>query len=239
MKIIFFLALFSVMGIFVTSDNAFALSCERPDPSKYYQESDTVFAGTVIEKEYLQPSNEHSLVAHSTFNVTEFFKGHFHDQIVVSSDERFWGINFTIGSEYLVFGDLSDDILEYDLCGPTSIVEFSNIDEIRSLSNQEVISPLKQFSNGTPYNEIKCQQGLQLTQRYDGTPACVRPDTYFELIKRDWVSNLIKAIQSRELSDSTSSYMDKIIPTIEDFRMITSETLDMKTILEKFWGASQ
>ena len=66
---------------------------------------------------------------------------------------------------------------------------------------KHIDSPLKQFKNGVPFSEIKCRDSLQLTQRYDGTPACVKPDTYDELIKRDWVSEIIKAVQSRDLSD--------------------------------------
>jgi len=65
----------------------------------------------------------------------------------------------------------------------------------------QIDSPLKQFKSGVPFSEIKCRDNLQLTQRYDGSPACVKPDTYDELIKRDWVSDIIKAIQSRDLSD--------------------------------------
>lgn len=66
---------------------------------------------------------------------------------------------------------------------------------------KHIDSPLKQFKNGVPFSEIKCKDSLQLTQRYDGSPACVKPDTYDELIKRDWVSDIIKAVQSRDLSD--------------------------------------
>ena len=233
MRLIFLLAIFAIIGIFVTND-AYALSCEQPDPAKYYEESDTVFAGKVISKEYQQPSSEHSLVAHSVFEVIEPFKGILQDPVIVSSDERFWGINFTVGSEYLVFGDYFDDAVELDLCGPTSIIEFSHIDQIRQMKNEIILSPLKQFKNGTPYHEIKCNTGLQLTQRYDGAPACVRPDTYFELIKRDWVSDIIKAVQSRDLSDPTSSFMEEIIPTLADFRETLSDSYTMETIFEKF-----
>ena len=101
---------------------------------------------------------------------------------------------------------------------------------------EQKLSPLKQFKSGVAYHEITCNSGLQLTQRYDGRPACVRPDTYFELIKRDWVSNIIKAVQSRDLSDRDpdSSHMEKIIPTLEDFKEIISESNDIETIFSKF-----
>ena len=65
----------------------------------------------------------------------------------------------------------------------------------------EVKAPLKQFRDGVSFKDIKCRENLQLTQRYDGKPACVKSMTYYELIKRDWVSEIIKAIQSQNLSD--------------------------------------
>ena len=57
---------------------------------------------------------------------------------------------------------------------------------------------------------------MQLTQKYDGSPACVSSETYYELIKRGWISNIIIAIQSRDASldpeDALSSYIGKITP---------------------------
>ena len=70
-----------------------------------------------------------------------------------------------------------------------------------SMAEEHIDSPLKQFKDGVSFSEIKCKEDLQLTQRYDGSPACVRSETYDELIKRDWVSDIIKAVQSRDLSD--------------------------------------
>lgn len=97
-------------------------------------------------------------------------------------------------------------------------------------------SPLKQFQSGIPFYNIKCSIGFQLTQRYDGYPACVRPYTFDELIKRNWVSNIIKAVQSRDFSDinSTSSYMEKIIPTPDDFKETLSKSHNIETIFSKF-----
>ncbi|MCV0373415.1 MAG: hypothetical protein K5793_07680 [Nitrosarchaeum sp.] len=77
-------------------------------------------------------------------------------------------------------------------------------------------SPLNQYNNGIPFNEIKCNSGLQITQRYDGRPACVKPDTYFELIKRDWVSNAIKAIQSKDTDTEQTHTIKPVIRTGTD-----------------------
>ncbi|MGY5147925.1 MAG: hypothetical protein ACW9W4_08000 [Candidatus Nitrosopumilus sp. bin_7KS] len=101
-----------------------------------------------------------------------------------------------------------------------------------------VKSPLKQFKSGFSFSEIKCNGNLQLTQRYDDSPACVKSETVFELIKRGWVSNMIIAVQSRDVfldpQDATSSYMEKVIPTLDDFKNTLSEPYSIDTIFSKF-----
>ncbi len=117
------------------------------------------------------------------------------------------------------------------------VVNFSHIGKIESESKENP-PPLKQFENNTPFSEIKCNTGLQLTQRHDGTPACVKSDTYFELIKRGWVSDIIILVQSRDVfldpKGATSSYMDRITPTLDDFKDTLSESQDIDTIFSKF-----
>ncbi|MGB9002377.1 MAG: hypothetical protein WCC52_01035 [Nitrosotalea sp.] len=49
------------------------------------------------------------------------------------------------------------------------------------------ILPLKQFKSGTPVNNVKCNDGLQLVIKdEDGSPACVKSDTVNILITRGW-----------------------------------------------------
>ena len=99
-------------------------------------------------------------------------------------------------------------------------------------------TPLKQFKSGVSYNEIKCKGNLHLTQRYDGTPACVKDGTVFELIKRGWTSDIIRLVQSRDVfldpKDAASSYMEKIIPTLDDFKNTLSKSQDIDVIFSKF-----
>ena len=99
-------------------------------------------------------------------------------------------------------------------------------------------SPLKQFKSGIPFSEIKCNANLQLTQRHDGTPACVKDGTVFELIKRGWTSDMIRLVQSRDVfldpKDAASSYMDRITPTVEDFKNTLSKPYDIDDIFLKF-----
>lgn len=47
-------------------------------------------------------------------------------------------------------------------------------------------SPLKQFKSGIVFHEIKCDDDLQLIQKYDGSPACVTESTKENLIERGW-----------------------------------------------------
>ena len=49
-------------------------------------------------------------------------------------------------------------------------------------------SPLKQFKDNISFHEIKCNVDLQLTQKYDGTPACVKEKTAEIFEERGWGS---------------------------------------------------
>ena len=74
--------------------------------------------------------------------------------------------------------------------------------------------PLKQFKDGIPFEDIKCRDSLRLTQKYDGSPACVKSLTYDELIKRNWVSDIIRLIQSQDHSGNNKD-QSKIQPIIK------------------------
>ena len=127
---------------------------------------------------------------------------------------------------------------KFELLDHSENVTYGSFLERTSQPDAEYLSPLKQFKSGISYHETVCRHDLQLTQRHDGSPACVKPETLYELIKKDWTSNVIKAIQSRDISsdleDVTSSYMNKIIPTIDDFKNMLSEPYDIDTIFSKF-----
>lgn len=117
------------------------------------------------------------------------------------------------------------------------IMNFNYVEKMES-KNSKSSSPLKQFKLGIPFSEIKCNGTLQLTQRYDHSPACVKSETVFKLIKRVWVSDIIVAVQSRDVfldpQDATSPYMEKAIPTLDDFKHTLSEPYNIDTIFSKF-----
>ena len=50
----------------------------------------------------------------------------------------------------------------------------------------KILAPLKQFNTGIPIEEIKCRDNLVLIQKYDGSSACVKPETKQKLIERGW-----------------------------------------------------
>lgn len=153
--------------------------------------------------------------------------------------------NFHIGSTFSIYShDVTlIDVIPHPITTQTpnyaailDIVNFAYVEKIGD--NPDILSPLKQFKNKIPFSEIQCTGTLQLTQRYDGSPACVEPETVFELIKRGWVSNMIIAVQSRDVfldpKEASSSYMEKIIPTLDDFKNTLSEHYTIDAVFSKF-----
>ena len=187
-KIIF---IWLVAGIFLipSSTNVFGLSCIPPDVAKSFEESDLVFVGEVVAKEYQEPSDEHTLIAETLFSVKEPFKGVFLDNVTVSSNEKFWGINYTKGLEYLVFADYVGSEIQSPLCGPTSLLEFSNVELVRSISENNILPPLKQTSLGISPENVICKDNYEIIFKItDNFPACVKPSTVEKLIQRGWAT---------------------------------------------------
>jgi hypothetical protein len=54
------------------------------------------------------------------------------------------------------------------------------------LSKERAIPPLKQMKLGIPFSNIVCNNDLELIKKYDGSPACVKPETKQKLIERGW-----------------------------------------------------
>ncbi|HET7336704.1 MAG TPA: hypothetical protein VFJ23_02305 [Candidatus Nitrosotalea sp.] len=65
-----------------------------------------------------------------------------------------------------------------------------NVNIASSVNQLEVSSPLKQFKSGIAVNDVKCRQGLQLViKAKDNSPACVKLDAAYILIKRGWAAS--------------------------------------------------
>lgn len=50
-------------------------------------------------------------------------------------------------------------------------------------------SPYEQWHQGIDLQDIKCKEGLILIIKYDGSPACVKPETKQKLIERGWAKS--------------------------------------------------
>ena len=79
-------------------------------------------------------------------------------------------------------------ILEYTDWGSAGSKYVGQEDDDVNLTIFTYESPLQQTKLGISANEIICQDSMVLAVKYDGIPACVKSDTYFELIKRGWLA---------------------------------------------------
>jgi len=186
-----FIILLLVLSIFLTSssfEDAFGLSCAAPNVTQSFEESDVVFSGQAISKEYLKSIDEHTFIAETLFSIKESFKGTKQDFVKVTSNEKFWGINFTEGLEYLIFGDIVDKKIQSQICGPTNLIEFSNIDLVRNIYEINILPPLKQISSGISPENVTCKNNYELIfKATDNSPACVKQSTAQKLLVRGWI----------------------------------------------------
>ena len=70
-----------------------------------------------------------------------------------------------------------------------------------------------------------------MIQKHDGFPVCVKEQTALKLVEGGWARDIIRTAQPMDISSdiehATSSYMDKVIPTLDDFKDTLSEPYDM------------
>ncbi len=69
--------------------------------------------------------------------------------------------------------------------GPTTY-EHPPKPSIAPIAEGELLSPKKQVSQGIDPVAVKCNEGLVLIIKHNGSPACVRPDTAENLEERSW-----------------------------------------------------
>lgn len=83
-------------------------------------------------------------------------------------------------------------------------------------------SPQKQLNQGTSAQSIICKNNLILILKYDGSPACVKPETRSKLIERGW------AMSDQVGEKESISLIKKQYPYLQDF---PSDGLPPKIIL--------
>ena len=65
----------------------------------------------------------------------------------------------------------------------------------------DLSSPLKQTQSGISFQKIQCSKNLVLIQKYDGAPACVKPETSAKLVERGWTKHETKSSYDLSLSE--------------------------------------
>lgn len=73
---------------------------------------------------------------------------------------------------------------------------------VESEKPNNIPSPLVQFNNGIPINEIQCRNSLYLLIKYDNTPACVYTTSVSKLLDRGWA---IEKLQPEHIKSNTTS----------------------------------
>jgi hypothetical protein len=68
----------------------------------------------------------------------------------------------------------------------------------------KVLSPKKQVSQGIDPAAVKCNEGLVLVIKNNGSPACVRPDTAVNLEQRSWGEMAPPCCKPTEVSSATN-----------------------------------
>ena len=200
--------------------------------------NDRVFVDeqTLVISGKTSPGNEIAIRLHGTDETIKVF-----EQITVNESGSFgydfaWpkdSVDYPYGIYTLEIIDLSQNTAYESV-----EIEFTPKKLEQDIRNKFVKPPLKQFKDVVPFHEIECKSYLQKIIKHDSTPVCVKPETIPKLIERGWTGNITKAGQSGKISsnleDATSSYMNRIIPTLDDFKNVLSEPYNMDTIFSKF-----
>ena len=184
--------LISTILIMSLTNTAYGLSCAEQSLEEDFEQVQVIFLGKVISKEYVVPlfdrGDPSSQDSKTTFSVIESFKGIQDQTVTIYTSEYLWGMNFTKGSEYVVFAFYDKDKnLKEELCRPTKLVEYSDLDTLRKIAEPNILPPLKQMKLGVNVEEIVCKEGLELIFKPSNDfPACVKPTTVEKLVERGW-----------------------------------------------------
>ena len=78
---------------------------------------------------------------------------------------------------------------------------------------KDLTLPLKQFRSGISSDDVQCNNNLLLTQKYDGSPACVTLETKTKLVERGWTndSKKLHILEEQDVNISTDPLLAKEI----------------------------
>ena|SRR5690242_1925807 len=179
---------------YASSNNvANGLSCQSMSLKQEFSETSVVFSGHVVSKEYSANTSEIDKNLHMaviTFKVIEAFKGVNNDNVTLTSAEGLYPF-FTKGQDYVVFAQKGQDGLSVDVgCEREHVLWASGaylVNQIKSLINKQILSPLLQTKDGVPEIDLVCTDDLVVMQKKsDSSLVCVTEQTEKKLIERGW-----------------------------------------------------
>ena len=144
-----------------------------PDKIKFFRDNN--LWRTIDKETGISPST-----SHSEWQIPQTF---FFNEL----PGRYKLILITNDTETLTFKFIVKQITEaYKENSLVNSMNNNPLEENNEIDSYSKISPLKQFKSGIPFNEIQCKDDLVLIQKYDGSPACVIPETAQKLIEINW-----------------------------------------------------
>lgn len=230
------LLLISMAYVNPANHTAYACSCIQPlSPDEELPNYDIVFSGTVreIEREnHLTNDDFSSDSFYVTFDVDKKWKGFNADNLIIKTPDSSTacGFPFAKNQEYIVYATHSEEfpfeLLDVDMCSRTGLLSeaFEELDELGpgvsvkpEITPPTSLSPLKQFKEGIPAEQIQCKEGLHRVLKYDGTPVCLKPESILELDNRGFVvvprTNVgVDEDEEPDITESTFSTKLKEIP---------------------------
>ena len=170
-------------------------------------------------------------------DVTCVWQGQAEIELEVQRGEEMSTVSLSIGGDsspeesifnsYLIqLVDLSPYPISTKIIQPGDYSATIKITKYEELQNEEtsILPPLKQVKLGI---EISCKPELVLITKYDGSPACVKPETREKLIERGW------ALEETNQNEHTTITQENNNQTIE---INVGDTFLLKLGEEYMWN---
>ena len=135
--------------------HANGLSCAPVQLGDAFEDSEYVFHGKVVDKNYLTWDQNKPIV---TFEIIERFKGDAEGQISVTVYEQ-WSFDFEVGLEYVIFVQRNQVALEISPCTPYFQAFSSSLDIMRQLSIPE--HDVQYKTSNVFYESLNDQEKIQ------------------------------------------------------------------------------
>ena len=126
--------------------------------------------------------------------------GIFEGTVFFSTSDESSGHRLRVAEEDTITAKYEDNTLPkpYTIQDELDITSTSMIKE--TTLSKTYVPPSKQIADGILINEITCQNNMLLIVKYDGSPACVKPETKTKLIERGgWDNQIIQRETSLQI----------------------------------------